>query len=212
MKIIETKGITYLEKLDFNDEWYWGSNFSCGDLYEAEEVYRSGGTFTPNRLIFVHFPDGKVVEPLLARKNQYFGSPIFVDGVFYILLIDFEEKLIRIFNSSADFTKMNIETEISLQEVKDCYNLGLSGSPLMLTREGTENDFQIIWPQKVEFKIGERESFICRMKDQLYFSEWHEDDQYREEVNIREFTTGVLIKKIKGAYFTTKNNVSWILQ
>jgi hypothetical protein len=50
------------------------------------------------------------------------------------------------------------------------------------------------------------------MKDQLYFSEWHEDDQYREEVNIREFTTGVLIKKIKGAYFTTKNNVSWILR
>ena len=56
-------------KLDFNDEWYWGSDFSCGDLYEAEEVYRSGGTFTPNRLIFVHFPDGKVVDRLPSRSN-----------------------------------------------------------------------------------------------------------------------------------------------
>ena len=120
MKIIETKGITYLEKLDFNDEWYWGSNFSCGDLYEAEEVYRSGGTFTPNRLIFVHFPDGKVVEPLLARQNQYFGSPAFIDGILYILLVDFKEKLIIIYNSSSDLTELNIETEISLEEVKDC--------------------------------------------------------------------------------------------
>lgn len=212
MKIIETKGITYLEKLDFNDEWYWGTDFSCGDLYEAEEVYRSGGTFTPNRLIFVHYPDGKVVEPLQASKNQYFGSPAFIDGIFYILLVDFKEKLIIIYNSSSDLTELNIETEIALEEVKDCYNLGLKGSPLMLTREGAENDFQIIWPEKVEFKISAKESFICRMKNQLYFSEWHEDDQYREEVNIREYTTGVLIEKIKGAYFTTKNNVSWILR
>ena len=33
MKIIETKGITYLEKLDHSQEWYWGTDYSMGDKY-----------------------------------------------------------------------------------------------------------------------------------------------------------------------------------
>ena len=42
MKIIETDGITYLEKLDSCLEWYWGTNYASGDLYEAEEIFLSG--------------------------------------------------------------------------------------------------------------------------------------------------------------------------
>ena len=38
MKIIETNGITYLEKFDCCSEWYWGTNYTSGDLYEAEEI------------------------------------------------------------------------------------------------------------------------------------------------------------------------------
>ena len=41
MKVIETNGITHLEKLNHNEEWYWGTDYIIGDLYEAEEVYNS---------------------------------------------------------------------------------------------------------------------------------------------------------------------------
>ena len=212
MKIIETKGITYLEKLEHSEEWYWGTDYTMGDLYEAEESYNSGGRHKSNRLVFVHYPDGKVVEPIYASKNQYFGTPAFIDGIIYILLVDFDKKLIKIFNCTFNLNEINVRAEILLNEVKDCYNLRLDGSPAMITRQGTENDFQVVWPEKVGFNIGARESFICRIEDKLYFSEWHEDDEYREEVNIRQYPTGNLIEKLDGTFVSLKNNVNWIVR
>jgi len=88
MKPIQTNGITNLEKFDGCPEWYWGTDYSCGDLYEAEEVFLKGDRFAPNRLIFVHYPDGQVYEPIRAKEDQYFGLPAFVDGELYILLVD----------------------------------------------------------------------------------------------------------------------------
>ena len=212
MKIIETKGITYLEKMDHSEEWYWGTDYIMGDLYEAEEIYNSGGTFKPNRLIFVHFPDGRVVEPIRAAKNQYFGVPAFIDETIYILLVDFDEKVIRLFNCSSEINEINVKAEIPLYEVKDCYNLNINGSPAMITRQSAENVFQVIWPEKVEFVIGERESFIYRIGDSLYFSEWHEDPDYREELNVRDYVSGELIEKIDGTVFCLPNNEHWIIR
>lgn len=186
MKIIETNGITYLEKFDGCSEWYWGTNYTNGDLYEAEEIYVSGKEIEPNRLIFVHYPDGTVFEPIKSDRSQYFGMPAYVDGSIYILLVSFEEKKIRIYQCSVDMVNTVLRVELPLNTVKDCYNLKIDGNPLMLTRQGGENRFQIIWPDQVEFDIGVREAFYFKRDDKLYFSEWHEDPDYREEINIRE--------------------------
>ena len=45
MKIIETKGIIYLERFNASTDWYWGTDYTCGDLYEAEEVFLNGERF-----------------------------------------------------------------------------------------------------------------------------------------------------------------------
>ena len=42
MKRIITNGITDLEPLAGSSEWYWGADYASGDLYEAEELFRSG--------------------------------------------------------------------------------------------------------------------------------------------------------------------------
>ena len=81
----------------------------------------------------------------------------------------------------------------------------------MLTRQGGDNHFQVIWPEKVDFEISTRESFLRRKDDRLYFSEWHEDPDYREEVNIRAYPTGELIEKIDGTVMTMPNGENWIL-
>lgn len=212
MKIIETNGITYLEKFDCCSEWYWGTNYTNGDLYEAEEIYLSGKEIEPNRLIFVHYPDGTVVEPIKADKSQYFGMPACIDGSIYILLVSFKEKKIRIYQCSPNMDNIVLTVELPLNTVKDCYNLKIDGNPLMLTRQGGENRFQIIWPDQVEFDIGIRENFCFKRDDKLYFSEWHEDSDYREEINIREYPTGKLIEKISGAEMILPDGQSWILR
>lgn len=212
MKIIETNGITYLEKFDESTEWYWGTDYTCGDLYEAEEVFLRGCICEPNRLIFVHYPDGNVFEPIKAKENQYFGSPAYIDGVIYILFVNFDEKLIHIVRCLPEMEELSTVTEISLNEVKDCYNLKIDGSPIMLTRQGSDNRFQIIWPEKVDFYIGERESFFARKNDKLFFSEWHEESKYREEINVREYPTGNLIEKMSGVIMTMPDKENWILR
>ena len=212
MKVIETNGITYLEKFDSCLEWYWGTNYTSGDLYDAEEIFLSGKQVEPNRLIFVHYPDGNIFEPIKSEKNQYFGVPAYMDGLIYILHVSFVEKMIRVYQCSDNMLETVLTLEISLSTVKDCYNLKLDGFPLMVTRQGGENSFQIIWPEKIEFDIGGRESFLFRKDNKLYFSEWHEDPEYREEINIREYPTGKLLEKIEGAEMTMPDGQSWILR
>ena len=212
MKVIETNGITNLEQFDTSQEWYWGTNYTSGDLYEAEEIYNSGKRFEPNRLIFVHYPDGTVFEPIGAKENQYFGRPACIEGVIYILLVKFDEKVIQLFQCSDDMRDISVKTEIPLNEVKDCYNLGIDGNPVMITRQGYKEDFQVIWPEQVAFEIGRRECFICREADKLFFSEWSEDTDYREWVNIRDYASGNLLEKIDGTVFSLPNNEHWIIR
>lgn len=212
MKFIETNGITYLEELDAGAGWYWGTDYACGDLYEAEEVFSKGMRFEPNRLIFVHYPEGTVVEPIKAQEMQYFGRPVYMDGTIYMLLVNFEEKMIRIFRYTNGEDALFLVQELPLSEVKDCYNLGLESGPhLMLRRQGWENRFQIVWPEKAEFAIGNRESFAFREGDKLFFSEWKEEPEYSEEVVVREYPTGKVIEKIPGVALTMPNGQRWIL-
>ena len=53
MKRIITNGITDLEPLAGSSEWYWGADYASGDLYEAEELFRSGHPIRKNRLVLV---------------------------------------------------------------------------------------------------------------------------------------------------------------
>lgn len=52
MITIATHGIAYIEPLDGSCEWYWGSDYTHGDLYEAEEAYHGHHPVNCNRLVF----------------------------------------------------------------------------------------------------------------------------------------------------------------
>ena len=38
MKHLNTFGISYFQLLEGSHEWYWGTNHTGGDLYEASEL------------------------------------------------------------------------------------------------------------------------------------------------------------------------------
>ncbi len=211
MKIIETNGIAYIELLAENSGWYCGTDYSSGDLYEAEEMYLNGTKIKPNRVIFIHRPDGKLVEPVKAKENQYLGRPTQIDGIIYILLVDFEKKIIRIIDCGEALEHLATVVELPLSEITDCYNLLMKGYPLMLTRQGGENDFEVIWPKKVSFSIGPSESFLYTKDDKFFFSRWLEDPDYREEVVIRD-CEGNILEINQGSIFITPTGEEWILR
>lgn len=211
MKKINTFGIHYIEPLHGTNEWYWGSDYMNGDLYEAEEVYRMNLPVKSNKLVFVHYPDGEVVCPIEAKEGQYLGNPAYHDGKLMILLVDFPMWEIRILQYCHEKKQLSVVVDLPLSEVKDCYNLLLEGNPLMLTRQGSENIFQVVWPEKTEFEIGNEESFEYRDGDRLYFTSWIEDPDYREVVHVRDFYTGEIVEKIPGGIMDMPDGQKWIV-
>jgi hypothetical protein len=214
MKTIPTNGISYIEILDGTPEWYWGTDAIHGDLYEAEELYRDHHAIKSNRLIFVHYPDGWVVEPIKAEDGQYFGSPVFTDGKIHILYVDFPKSTIHIVRYDDGAGLVEPVAVLPLSKVKDCYNLSLKGSSLTLVRQG-QSETQIIWPEQGKYTDVERESLIARVDDKLYCCRWYENEdtyEYWEAVIIRKYPTCEVLEVIPGTFKTMPDGQNWILQ
>ena len=210
MKIIPTGGMGSMQELEGSGGWYWCCDYASGDLYEAEELYRHNHPIRHNRLLLIHYPDGRVVEPLVAQDGQYLGAPAFADGNVQLLLVDFPAAMIRVFQFDGSDTR--VRAEIPLTEVPDCYNLMFGHAPLMVLRHGSENSFQCVWPEKTAFPIGNTESFDSREGDKLYFSRWFEDPDYRDEVVIRRWPDGEILEVIPGALWEMPDGQRWVLQ
>lgn len=211
MKKIDLKGISYIEPLEQSSGWYWGTDGIHGDLYEAEELFKDNHPFKCNRLVFVHYPDARVVEPIEGKEGQYFGKPVFYEGKIVVLLVDFMENLIKIYQINPESLEMVILTTLELNEVEDCYNLLLQTAPLMLTRSPHGGKFQVLWPEQVDYAIGERETFHSREGHKMYFSRWFEDPEYREEVVVRDYPSGEVLEVVSGTLIEMPMGEKWVV-
>ena len=211
MKRIITNGITDLEPLAGSSEWYWGADNASGDLYEAEELFRSGHPIDKNRLVLVHCPEGTVYEPVRTKSGQYLGRPVYHDGRVVLLMVDFPKEEIRIltFYEATEITELLVVLPLSI--VADCYNLMLEASPLMLTRSAHDIQFQIIWPKRRDFAIEDHEIFGFLERSRLYTSVWHEDPDYWEELLVRDYDTGEVLDRIPGDFRRMPDGQNWLL-
>jgi len=207
---INTGGLSFFAPLSGSCEWYWGTDHTSGDLYEAEELYRDGHPIRQNRLIFVHRPDGRVVEPIQARPGQYFGLPVWDGGTPVILLADFQAGEIRLMRYEDGSGEVTPIVTLPRSAVEDCYNLMPHVFPLCLTRQTSER-FQLLWPERADFAIHPAESFCFREGDRLYFSRWFEDPDYREEVVVRRLPEGKIIEQLRGSLLDLPDGGRWLL-
>ena len=208
IKTIPTGGIAYLEPLTGSPVWYWGTDHTHGDLYEAEELYLDGHPIRQNRLILVQRETGAVIEPVRAKPGQYFGAPVFADGCPVLLLADFPAGEIRVLqiDDGAVTPLVTLPRDI----VKDCYNLMLHLTPLCLTRQ-TGDTFEIVWPERVTFSIPPQETFCFRDGGRLVFERWYEDPDYRTEVVVRDLA-GEILEQRPGAAQQMPDGQRWILE
>ena len=211
MKRIITNGIVNLEPLEGSSEWYWGADYASNDLYEAEELFRSGHAIDKNRLILIHRLDGTVYEPVCTKPGQYLGKPVYHNGQIVLLLVDFPKKEIRILIFHAAEGTTEALAVLPLSIVADCYNLMLEASPLMLTRSAHDNQFQILWPERRDFAIEDHEIFEFLEGNRLYTSVWYEDPDYREELLVRDYHTGELLERIPGNFRRMPDGQKWLL-
>ena len=212
IKRIAVPGITYITELPGKAGWFWGTDHASGDLYEAEELYRGGYPVRKNRLVFISYPEGEVFEPVAAEEGQYFGRPEVSGGKVYLLIADFPAEEIRILECACDMKSAEVFAKVPLSEVPDCYNLMLTSEPLALVRQGHENRFMVVWPEKGEFPIAPQESLDSRDGDRLYFSKWYEDPDYREETVVRRYPDGEIEEELNGTLMTMPDGRKWLLE
>ena len=210
IRTVRTGGIGYLTPIEGGDGWYWGSDYTSGDLYEAEELYRDGHPISRDRLILAHWPEGRAREPVAARDGQYFGIPSYDNGAPVLLLVDFPAGEIRLLRYDSERDDVTPIAVLPLSSVEDCYNLMLHRAPLCLTRQTAER-FQIVWPDSADFSIHPAETFCFRDDRRLYFSRWYEDPDYREEVVVRRFPDGAVFERFPGGTCAMPDGSQWLL-
>lgn len=213
INITNIKGISnsYPEEIEGTNEWYScreGTVEYC-DLDEVQEIFNNDGFFKGMNYHLIHYPDGEVHSPFQIQGNVYVEKPIWNNGIFNFLVVDFHEKLIKIKKYIPEKQKLEVITELSLSEVEDCYNLKLETTPLTLGRSGNDGFYEIVWPEKKKIAIGKTETVLFRDGDRLYLSEWYEDPEYHENVIVRNIQTGEIIEKSEGYLPRLPNNVYW---
>ena len=122
--------------------------------------------------------------------------------------MNFPESVIRIQRFRPG--ELSEVARIPLSTVKDCYNLMIHTAPLMLTRH-SDNMFEIVWPERTAFSAGVRESFNFRTGDNLYFNEWFEDPDYREETVVRAID-GTELERHSGDIHIMPNGEKWLIR
>ena len=211
MKEIDLKGISYIQPLRWGTaEWYYGMDYPYGDLYEAEELFRDGRPLDKyQHLYFVHYPDGEVICPLELQGSMAFGEPVYCDQSIAFPVVDFAGGIINIY--SFDCVKRTLDTaaELPLSSVKDCYNLLLHIKPLTLSRQPNDGSLELIWPERKLIKTGERETFFLREGGRLYFSNWYEDPDYREEIIVRSAESGEILEQMPGDIMVMPDGQLW---
>ena len=218
MKVIETDGITYIKPIPgATSEWYYGLGFEQGDLYEAEQIFKSGNTLKGRKFCIVHYPDGTVYSPLREKADQYCGDPVFFEESIYILNVDFRAGQIYIIRFDCTDHKAEAYVQIPLDAVTDCYNLMLQTAPLTLTRQCVgRNEFEIVWPEKTSFPMDDHDSFFLRDGNKLFFNRWYEegegeDYEYWEETIVKDLS-GNVIERLSGDVMLMPNGELWHLK
>ena len=218
MKKIKTDGISYIKLVPgANSDWYYGSDFEQGDLYEAETAFKDGIRIKGRKFCLVHYPDGTVYHPVPEADGKCCGECVFEKNGIYILNVDFNKSIIQITRFDCADHTTTVHAEMLLSEVKDCYNLRLEVSPLTLTRQCVgDNEFEIVWPEKVKLKMDDHDSFFLRDNDRLFFSRWHEegdgtDYKYWVETVVKDLN-GEVLEILKGDVMFMPNGEIWNLE
>lgn len=212
-KVFDNGGINYLLPVsERSSEWYYCQDIPYGDLYEAEELFRMGKKLEGNDLCLIRYPSGEQFRPLPKTEGVFIGKPVMEDGLIYILSVDFPANRIIISTFSCGDYSVGEAANMSLDVVEDCYNLMLRERTVTLSRQPNDRTFQIVWPENITFPVGTTESFYYRDGDELFFSRWFEDPDYREETVVRDAKTGKLIAVFPGTMTVMPGGEKWFIK
>lgn len=215
MNITKIKGVDeFPESIDGTHDWY---TYSVGktesmNLYEAEGLVKNRRKFTGVTYNIVHFESGKVYEPFEITENIYVEKPIYNNGEFLFLVVDFNNKTMNIYRYLPVQNMLYKLGVVEISSIANCYNLSIVATPATLCQHYSGGSCRILWPEQLTIVTGELETLKYRDDSDLYFLEKAKHTNRIENVFVRDIRTGQVKKTIKGDLKKMPKNIFWNIQ
>ncbi len=212
MKIKEFRGYedVYPEKIVGTDQWFYGQCTPCSEAYEVSGF---NGNYPGTRLYLFNI-NGNIFEPVKQEKNVFLEKPAYnIDREsFGIVRNDFNKAIIQVIEYRIRSQETIVLTELLMSKAGDMINVRIITDPYMLVKHDIHNDaIDFLWPIERRYQFEENESLDFMYEDKLFTSKWIEDPDYREEVIIREKSTGEVIERKPGYMVTMPDGSRWIM-
>lgn len=175
------------------------------DFFEIEETIKVGGSYRGSVIRFYDYQRGKVFLPFDQKTNTTYGKPIYSDGSFYILQVDFDEGLANIYK----YYPGESLDKIAIHKIKDLstYNLELIGNDLHLISQDDES-LEIYYPYRETVKLGANESVLLVNDGKVYINAWieegwddeediaSEDYSYYDKLIIKDMDSNIISERV----------------
>lgn len=179
------------------------------DFFEIEETIKVGGSFRGSVIRFYDYQTGEVYLPFDQKTNTSYGKPIYIDGSFYILQVDFDEGLANIYK----YYPGESLDKIASYKIKDLstYNLGLIGNELHLISQDDES-LEIYYPYRKTVKLATNETVLLIDGGLVYINAWIEegwdyekdragdDYHYYDKLIIKDMASNIISERIGNLY------------
>lgn len=206
----EIKG-QYVDEISGQDRFAYGTT-DVEDFFEIEDIIKLGESYKGSVIRFYDYQTGKVYLPFEQKENVSYGRPIFIDGIFYILQVDFNEGLANIYKYYPGETLEKI-TDYKLKDLST-YNLELIGSGLHLISQDSDN-LEIYYPYRKTVKLAGSESVLLIDDGKVYINRWieegwddekdraGEDYSYYDKLIIKDLDSNIIEERIGNLYQRT---------
>ena len=205
----------YIEKIIGQDRLAFAHS-DTNDFYDLIEWSKAGG-YQGSIIMFFDFESGDVYKPFAKRRNVVYSSPVYVDGFYYFLQGDYDEKKITLYRYIPQKVLEKV-TELSTEEV-NLYNLCIIGNPVHIISE--QDNFQCYYPEKISFPTAPNEHAAFMEDGKIYFEAWIEEGwdeekdcatdhyKYYDKVIIRDYKGNELSEEV-GAIYQAADGTWWI--
>lgn len=176
-----------------------------GDFFEVEDIIKHDGFYEGSVIRFYDYQTGKVYLPFEHKKNISYGKTIYIENIFYILQVDFDEDLANIYK----YYPGESLDKIAIHKIKDLstYNLELIGNDLHLISQDDES-LEIYYPYRETVKLGANESVLLVNDGKVYINAWieegwddeediaSEDYSYYDKLIIKDMDSNIISERV----------------
>lgn len=156
--------------------------YGCGltdfeDFYEIAEYVDEKG-YQGNQIVFGDYETGEMYIPFEKERNIAYGGVEWVEGDFYFLKADFNQKTVSMIRYQPERGCQEYVT-IGMNEVQ-LYNLRIVGTPAHLISQ--DEEMRCYYPEQFSIALSDRESVVQIEDNRIYSCCWEEEGVAEGEI------------------------------